>query len=208
MATNSKMTEHPILFNTDMVKAVLDGRKAMTRRIAKLPEKWHRGFRAFENNPNGAEEFVIHGDCGTKTTYCPYGTVGDLLWVREKIYTIEEEALYYSADNSVIYPETEAERVWIWQRKINTTISSRYMPKWAARIWLKITDIKVEKVRDISLDDCNAEGTSKTKHIDKWNARHHFAKLWNSINDKRGYGWDVNPFCWVISFKEYKEIPK
>ncbi len=207
--------EHPILFNSDMVKAILDGRKTQTRRIAKLPEKWHRGFGAFENNPNGAEEFVIHGDCGIKTIYCPYGTVGDLLWVRETLQMAcceDVESFYYCATGNQLerFPETGEERKWFWKQGVGEKIPSIHMPKWAARIWLKITDIRVERVRDISLEDIQAEGIDLRNDLVfpesvllrflKHQIR--FKGLWNSINAKRGYGWDVNPWVWAITFEK------
>ncbi len=229
------MAEHPILFSTEMVKAILDGRKTQTRRIAKLPEKWHRGFKAFENNPNGAEEFVIHGDCGTETIYCPYGALGDRLWVRET-WLLNGSAntlrIQYKASDSEYRPDdkkwcgrlvskhapehiSDAQNMW---DKHNEKIkgleipwrSSRFMPKWAARIFLEITNIRVERVQDISWEDIIAEGCDVKKPtgdpaIDDFTAGVEvidtFHWLWDSLNTKRGYGWDKNPWVWVIEFK-------
>jgi hypothetical protein len=84
---------------------------------------------------------------------------------------------------------------------------SIHMPRWASRIILEITDIRVERVQDIHPPDLLAEGVypfyekEGSREIE-YTAKEYFAKLWDSINAKRGYGWDVNPWAWVIEFKK------
>ena len=89
------MVDRPIIMTSESVRGILDGRKTQTRRIAKLPEEWHKGWGAFKNNPHGDEEYIIHGECGTKTTYCPYGRVGDRLWMKESLW-VSECGKYYA----------------------------------------------------------------------------------------------------------------
>ena len=180
------MAEHPILFTGEMVRAILDGCKTQTRRIAKLPENWHRGYGAFETNPNGSEEFIIHGDCGTETTYCPHGKVGDTLWVKETWQKIGDYPVCYRAGQS----GCGACPNHTWRPNI-------HMFRKYARIFLEITNIRVERVQDISESDAEAEGTNCDRTY-----REDFRHLWDSINAKRGYGWAKNPWVWVIEFKK------
>lgn len=197
------MKERPILFSTEMVKAILEGRKTQTRRVIK-PQP--NDIRESPFVKSGIE--TTHG-YEIKPKYEP----GDRLWVRETwnvldsdgckpsdISPIKERAIYKA--NGDEYP--------FWRPSI-------FMPRWASRITLEVTNVRVERVRDISFENCLSEGCSdKYKHYDanckhevngeccqgwhygqKWN----FYYLWNSINAKRGYGWDVNPWVWVIEFK-------
>ncbi len=125
--------------------------------------------------------------------------VGDTIWVRE--------AWCYAAMSGYDAREDGGE---IWYRATDSGICegpwkpSIHMFRKHVRIFLKITGLRDERVQDISLMDCNAEGASKTKYIDEWNARHHFAHLWDSINRKRHngiYAWDKNPIVKVIEFE-------
>jgi hypothetical protein len=75
------------------------------------------------------------------------------------------------------------------------------MPRWASRITLEITGVRVERVQEISLDDCYAEGILLTDEKRLSRLRFYYAKLWDSINAKRGFGWDKNPWVWVLEFK-------
>jgi len=197
----------PILFNGESARAILDGRKTQTRRIAKLPEQWHRGYGSFdETHPNGREEFVIYGDCGTKTMDCPYGKVGDKLWVREKWRPLYE---YCNPNGGIVgacFRYMGGGRIFNDKHKNHMHIDDTYnfkpsihMPKWACRIFLEITDIRVERVQDISEADVEAEGIL----CPGWYSGE-FRILWDSINEKRGYGWDVNPYVWVVEFKRVK----
>ena len=216
----STQNERPVIFNSEIVKAILDGRKTQTRRIAKLPEEWHRGYGAFEVNPNGAEEFVIHGDCGTETMYCPYGRVGDTLWVREAWWDLGywKEGQWFGRTAShkirpkyvvdgepegIIAKHKRSSLICKWRKR-----PSIHMPRWAARIFLEITSIRVERVQDISESNIISEGcpefTSLTGIDELYAARQWWwVTLWDSINAKRGFGWDKNPWVWVVEWKQY-----
>jgi hypothetical protein len=147
---------------------------------------------------------------------CPYGQPGDILWVRETHAFIwpgtdpvpEEECnIEYKADTGSLYPgEWPAEEARgnpeapKWQPSI-------HMPKWAARLFLEITDIRVERVQDISEEDAEKEGAEEmfVNPLNLGDKRKSFifgfTCLWDSINAKRGYSWDNNPWCWMIEFR-------
>lgn len=185
--------ERPILFSTPMVQAILSGRKLQTRRIVK-------DYMLQNNEDPEIEEFL-------KVTVlnCPYGKVGDLLWVRETIMNhkwIGEFHYKADKDNSFI----KEMKGWF--------IPSIHMPKEAARIWLEITDIKVERLKDISEEDAIAEGVeriadgfknyakipkliSTLQCFDK--AYYSYLSLWESINGFESS--ELNPWVWVITFK-------
>lgn len=193
------MKERPILFSSKMVRAILEGRKTQTRRVIKpQPEQ-------YEAKPWG--HFLgWKGTRGWKiedlARHCPYGKSGDRLWVRESHKIIKEDI--YCGDvnlrpKGVYYRATDKyleDPVWT---------PSIHMPRWASRITLEIKNIRVERVQDISENESWKEG-APVKHIpfkfpraDIW-----FLELWDSINKKRGYGWDVNPWVWVIEFEVVK----
>ena len=187
------MKETPIIFKTEMVRAILALLKTHTRRLKGLnrvnekPDDWvvdlQGNIAAFRNIHTG-EDILIR---------CPYGQVGDRLWVRETFYTDN-----YRRSNGlpVLYKADGHIRSWK---------PSIFMPKEYARIWLEITGIRVERLQDITPGDAKAEGCITQcdcgECIDS-TPRGHFQDLWTSINAKRGYGWDTNPWVWVISFKE------
>lgn len=221
------MKEKSIIFNAEMVRAILDGRKTQTRRVVKgnwlpLVEEVLRvnGKWVFE---------TIDYDLTT-----PFGEVGDRLWVKEKAKIIEffegrqnpyicddfeEDRCYIQySDGVVLFEELVCENhinvneVAQAKRLRGKNISAIFMPRWASRITLEITDIRVERLKDISEEDAIAEGVFKSKdyfhstiHPTKgtyqcWpNAKTAFEKLWESIKGKGS--WAENPFVWVVSFK-------
>lgn len=186
----------PILFNTDMVRAILDGRKTVTRRIVKAPVlskveqpkkvTLKNGVANFEwNTPKTAGGFEI------KTPYQP----GDILYVRETWYRGLNRILYKAnySENEKFY--TNGKEIQIkWHPSI-------HMPKEAARIWLKVKDVRVELLQDITPDDAVKEGTKETfppLAVDE------FRDVWNSTikkSDIDRYGWDANPYVFVIEFE-------
>lgn len=192
--------EHPILFSGEMVRAILDGRKTQTRRIIKpQPEKILPQEGWYE--------------------LCPYGKVSDRLWVRENIRTLCYEGrtdfeygsflIEYIADGKIIRCPDKNEGWWRhnWHIRPATTISSRFMPKWATRIWLEITGIRVERVQEISGENAQKEGWPRDQELYPMMNTGHKAKrwfrfLWDSLNTERGFGWNVNPYVWVISFRK------
>lgn len=195
------MKERPILFNTEMVKAILDGRKTQTRRVVKA-KPMEGDFISYKGE---ALEALIR-------THSPYGVVGDRLWVREtfafEVFSDEFPPsilseccrLWYKAGGEK--EQTGGTRLHLNKGRWRPSI---HMPRWASRITLEITDIRVERVQDISEEDAKAEGADKL-HIDDlgqtWKShKRGFETLWDSINDKRGYGWNKNPWVWVVEFK-------
>jgi len=205
------MKERPILFSGEMVKAVLDGRKTQTRRVIKFdPDKM---------KVEGGQIWTLRrGEWWpwTSTTYSPYGQPGDWLWVREtwQIHRLkgptglEFPNILYRADSSTQLLIDK--RVWQYVREKATWRPSIHMPRWASRITSEILSLRVERVQDISEEDIRAEGLrffsgGWLNHADDicyTNPILAFHRLWDSIYAKRGYGWNVNPWVWVIEFKK------
>jgi len=212
------MKEHPIIFSTDMVKAILDGRKTQTRRIIKPqpPATYYspiaatgiftKSTWAFHKPNQGSIPHIIE---------CPYGQVGDRFWVREafmfkkgadareSFINTPQECCLGEPPHYRYKTDPDAEeygRHYKWRPSI-------FMPRWASRITLEITGIRVERLRDITSSDIKAEGfdigeeyhlggiAGGTLLINK------FAEYWDSINGKK-YPWSSNPWVWVIEFKK------
>jgi hypothetical protein len=207
--------EKPILFSTPMVRAILEGRKTQTRRVCKNPpvkipiEFQHEGCSdyGFEKEPN------------------PRYRVGDRLWVRETW------AAPHSCDHLPPRLIPQGARIHFAATENLGGLIHRpsiFMPRWASRITLEVTEVRVERLQDISEEDAISEGVDvwfenlKDRQSDNvWNLIAKAAKkrdtnalltnevdkyavLWDSINGKK-YPWDSNPFCWVISFVVVKE---
>ncbi len=198
------MRERPILFSGPMVRAILEGRKTVTRRPIKPSMRsadiqfelqqeadgsWHP-YHIFDESRfdrSGTEHPIL----------CPYGQPGDRLWVRES--TSEEvigsqSVTRYTADGAI------SNHPW-WYSK--GACPSIHMPRWASRILLEITDVRVERLQDITYEQAMAEGIDAHPSGFFGNgcttAAGAFHELWESIN---GAGsWDANPMVWAISFK-------
>lgn len=245
------MTDRPILFSTEMVQAILEGRKSQTRRVIKPqpPEGlkwmgWVIGTSGDDKNL-GAACWVDEFPLSKKEHYakCPYGQPGDRLWVREtwledhipELNPNEHGCIHYKANG---YTHQIIIDGWkgCWRPSI-------FMPRWASRITLEVVSVRVERVQDISEEDAKAEGVNfcfpqnvcdttvgligtkaedhgydnylwhgnfKNQHppVD-WEhqysnyktAKDSYSSLWQLINSKRGYGWDVNPWVWCTEFK-------
>lgn len=189
------MKEHPVLFSGPMVRAILEGRKTQTRRVIK-PEPTH--FNYFKVPANGGDlrqwPITPHGD----NIDCPYGSRGDRLWVKETWRVFGgREYEYQQHHPSVQYRANEfadfEQKVWR---------PSIFMPRWASRIILEITDVRCERLQDISEEDAIAEGCEpigNENNLDRY--RSGYMHLWNSINASRGFGWDTNPFVWCLTFR-------
>ena len=183
------MAIKPILFNTEMVRAILDGRKSCTRRLVKfLPgenSQWTGYIKDGLMLYNGRNE-----PCIRKAPYQP----GDTLYVRET---------WKKAPNGYYYYED-------WQRGDIADLTkwkpSIHMPKEAARIWLRVTDVRVERLQEINAEGIRNEGiSSMAVHVgDMEIALKEWKNLWNSTvkkSDINCYGWDANPWVWVIEFE-------
>lgn len=190
------MKERPILFSTPMVQAILEGRKSQTRRVIKYqpPIDTYRIVQ-FDHEvfmsayPNGALR-PFHYQIKNR-----FGHKGDILWVREtflETYSIDDKTHYeYKADYSDIMANDVC-----WKPSI-------FMPKAACRIKLEVTDVRVEKVQDISEADAKAEGVLLTMNQHKGfiyeNYHSAYVDIWESINGKGS--WEKNSWVWVIKFK-------
>lgn len=179
------MSEKPILFSAQMVRAILEGRKTQTRRVIKpQPEA--------DLDPSTV---VAAWDTGFIDEKCPYGETGDHLWIRENFWLDKKtgEMLGYCAEDEEKYSNNKTVK----------KTHSIYMPRWASRITLEITDIRVERLQDITQADACAEGVllKSWEACDSFNTtpERQFCKLWKDINGPQS--WDENPFVWVIEFK-------
>lgn len=198
----------PILFNTEMVKAILDGRKSCTRRIVKgfIPNDAKWGYTAF--TPKGCISCrgTFADGYGEKFFKLPCEP-NDILYVRETWHKYTKRvgngeschlAEFYGYKASVANSEDANEP---WKPSI-------HMPKEAARIWLKVTDVRVERLQDITDKDAEREGAQPDNpfdyDVDKWPNLEHFKETWNSTIKKSyidSYGWQANPWVWVIDFE-------
>lgn len=214
---HSQIKERPIPFLPEMVKAILEGRKTQTRRVMKPQPSMvtSRGRRVYRDEDFKKSWESISGTMeGNGFIDCPYGSPGDRLWVRETWHRNDQfNPPYEFSIGEYIYKADFVKTGDIWvkdgfgvQSKWKPSI---YMPRAASRILLEITDIRVERVQDITRSDIRSEGLMCPENLCsddlEYNYRHWYIdewkKLWDSINAKRGYGWDVSPWVWTIEFK-------
>ena len=202
------MRERPIPFSGPMVRAILDGSKMQTRRVVKWPATpdWHD----WDYDPNLLREekdgrmwpWTAHRDGFNRAIDrqlpCPYGAPGDRLWVKEAIRCFEwmdggETSVEYVATPGELHEDAE----WVWKRD---SLPGMFMPRGLSRLTLTITDVRVERLQDISRGDAMAEGCPFPNMAHGDNPTSWYQDLWNEINAARGFGWDTNPWVWVISF--------
>lgn len=192
------MAIKPILFNTEMVRAILDGRKTCTRRVIELPENMDGvpvGKSGDSSNPLG---FMYPG--GIKRP--PYQP-GDILYVRETWCALPVNEAGHMRGHSIYYYRADGDlRPEGWRGKWRPSI---HMPKEAARIWLKVTNVRVERLQEITIDGIRNEGiSSMAVHAgDMEIALKEWKNLWNSTikkTDLDSYGWEANPYVFVIEF--------
>ena len=196
----------PIIFSTPMVVAILEGRKSQTRRVIKDKDitNW------FDIDVDGKPIAYIDqetGDSYPPTRRAKY-QVGDILWVRETwapCATIDswlnDTNLYvYRTNYGTTEDDSFPPSMFKWRPSI-------FMPREAARIFLKVTNVRVERVQDITVDDCRLEGCCCSDclqtgpHSPDCKCDTLFHNVWNDINAKRGYSWDTNPWVWVYEFE-------
>lgn len=204
------MTERPILFSAPMVSALLAGTKTQTRRVVK-PTRG-RPIDFLGGGPIGGPEWnnpecwgYEHHDSATWVLLrsrgepddaqypCPYGQPGDQLWVRETF----AEGIHQMAD--VNHWAYAADHFGAQQRLGDRWTPSIHMPRWASRITLEITSMRVERLQDISVADAIAEGCPGGEHGDRYAALEQYRALWESINGPGS--WDANPWVWVVEFR-------
>lgn len=200
------MKARPILFSAPMIRALRDGRKTQTRRIVKpqpFADDSVAGWAVIDRAGS-----IRRWHPALAEMDCPYGKPGDLLWVRENGWERPERTpqmmregadtwapYYYDADG-LTDAENEQFKAWGFKRR-----PSIHMPRWASRITLRLTDVRVERLQDISIIDARAEGVREDRvvvGVPERDPRALFPDLWNSIN---GAGaWDINPWVWALSF--------
>lgn len=238
------MKERGIIFNGDMVRAILSGQKTQTRRIVK-PQPFDRSWSRHDHQIEIVSGRAERGDeidgllaytkssGGTWSAKCPFGQPGDRLWVRETCQAKELESgldvVCYPADETEIpikaHPLDSGNWIDLYRYRSGEgkLVPSIHMPRWASRITLEITDVRVERLQDISEEDAIAEGLEVqnftgfgdepyTPHFSEpdvfrgsksleWTEcpSEAFKHLWQSIY---GVGsWQANPWCWVIEFR-------
>lgn len=201
------MNERGMIFNAEMVRAILDGRKTQTRR----PIKWKQTrFTEIAERDDGslwpwAEDCERGGDIWFA---CPYGEIGDRIWVRET-FRVHSRA----TDVATLVYRASVRNSWTEQtHRVPIAVCDKpatpekwtpsiHMPRWASRILLEITDVRVERLRDLSEEDAKSEGITPPAGgvLPGWEYRINFRDLWMDI-----YGadsWEANPWVWVIEFK-------
>lgn len=207
------MSERGMIFNGEMVRAILEGRKTQTRRVlatyqdaVKFCPEW---------DVNGKQIFIVLGEkdhTGMNPVItaipCPFGQPGDRVWVRET-FRVHSRA----TDVATLVYRASVRNSWTEQtHRVPVAVCNKpatpekwtpsiHMPRWASRITLEITDVRVERLRDLSEEDAKSEGIipSAGGVLPGWEYRINFRDLWMDI-----YGtdnWEANPWVWVIEFK-------
>lgn len=220
------MSEKPILFNTEMVKAILEGRKTVTRRIVKIP-------KCIEKQENGlytlcAEDSVYHEKgFGEIAEYIkmPY-QIGDILYVRETWCDTSKD-MRSSCDwdlgecKYIFKVDDNGKNQLLIDLQVGRWRPSIHMPKSAARIFLRVANVRVERLQDITTDDCMDEGVNRRTRIrlgysakesmedfNNTQLKDTFKKLWDSTikkGDIETYGYKANPWVWVIEFERMEK---
>jgi hypothetical protein len=228
----SEVRERPILFSGSMVKAILRGEKTQTRRViakfaATKPRYQGMGYRKiteFQPSSTSGYDWIFRSARGSWNDFrhdellsmCPYGIVGDRLWVRETWRSENENhprvRICYRADMTswghaihmetseklLEFPEPVYESRTPWKPSI-------FMPRWASRLTLEITDVRIERLQDISHDDAKAEGAEplESGNLTGNDYRGAFRQLWQAISGVKS--WDANPFVWAVTFKRLEQ---
>ncbi|EBP1711773.1 hypothetical protein NY66_17325 [Salmonella enterica] len=195
-----------MIFNGEMVRAILDGRKTQTRRIMK-----NQPAGDYPETPalirNVGTGFQWHGLYGESSIFnCPLGSIGERIWVRE---TWAEAGA--SAPDLKLYRANYPDHVPAHYENVPPAEEIRrtpsiHMPRWASRLTLEITGVRVERLRDLSEDDAKSEGITPPSGgvLPGWEYRINFRDLWMDI-----YGtdnWEANPWVWVIEFKRVEGV--
>jgi hypothetical protein len=219
------MKERPILFQGDMVKAILDGRKTQTRRLLSHqpdPAWTGIGIEYIKHATRGDIAIAIydaypgrgtarHGICE-----CPYGGRWHGLWIKETFWTngvkpTEANFVIYDLEHSQGQNEVSRDRDGNMQQGAFVGTYKRFpsivMPRWASRLTLEITGVRVQRLQEISYDDCKAEGVKPSigRGMEQFNLNdprvyyNTYSDLWNQINGPGS--WDKNPWIWAITFR-------
>ncbi len=210
------MKSRGMIFNAEMVRAILDGRKTQTRRIMKVqPDSHNFGLlritdstkRADIGKYHWAESNATGNHVRSALFACPFGQPGDRIWVREAFRvmgcaTDVARLMYKASERNSFTESTRTVPVASCTKQPSQKWApSIHMPRWASRILLEITDVRVERLNSISEGDARSEGiTPAAGGVEKgWEHRFNFRELWMSIYGEDS--WQANPWVWVIEFK-------
>lgn len=211
MKTTNTPKERPILFSGPMVRAILDGRKTQTRReIKKATGKAF--WRMFEREEGHC--FAFRDELRSYEFKCPYGQPGDRLWVKETFALGSQNGIVHAADEQVFYRATDP--AWDEENTAFKWKPSIFMPRRLSRITIEITDVRTERLQDITEQDAIAEGIERAPEsaadATGWkdyrggyvgqgscDARDSYRTLWESINGPES--WAANPWVWVVEFR-------
>lgn len=215
--------DRPILFSGEMVRAILAGDKTQTRRVVRLPAgamnvRVDPALLGAPGNIGVKYDMAMEGDVFLRRVRCPYGLPGDTLWVRETwrpVMYAWSSCIEYAAGGSMDIKGRREYDALRNCKRIAIRIPKRsplahhseawhpsiHMPRWASRLTLRVTSVRVERLHDISDADCKAEGIYHGCDRDPYEpARDIFACLWDEINGQRA-PWASNPWVWVIGFE-------
>ena len=198
------MRERPILFSGEMVRAILDGRKSVTRRVVK--------FNAAGRVKEPGSHRNWHRDDPDAVKACPYGQPGDRLWVREAWAPLESVIVGHQRIHKCAYRATNGGNMVEFSPGCDYLVRwkpSIHMPRWASRLTLEVVGVRVERVQEIGDEDAVKEGCKgfvmpmepDQGSTDGQSPAEEFRDLWDHINASRGFGWDKNPWVWVVEFK-------
>ena len=210
--TTTTVRERPIIFTAESVRAILNGRKTQMRRALRVPDHpavadWvlDSEFRAAArpHSENVARQYVTTFPYGRVP--CRFGRPGDRLWVREAWCPTFNSTLFRAS----CADDLPSENTDDWDAPVDDRWRSPlHMPRGRSRLTLEVVRVRVERLHQISRADVLAEGIEPglIEHYEKFFHKHDapglaFAHVWNPINAKRGYGWDTDPWVWVVEFK-------
>lgn len=214
--------ERPILFSGEMVRAILEGRKTQTRRVITDRKMLREDDRIVPDH--GVKRALRHvfqwWTNGRRHWRCSYGQPGDRLWVRETAWYDREvipavgmmRCFFEGGDvrmgsgSTHRAPGGEANSAEVLD--LNDCLVRRpsiHMPRWASRLTLEITEVRIERLQEVTEEDAIAEGFEGNNNaatgVGYGSNREAFCCLWNDLNAKRGSGWDKNPWVWVLAFR-------
>ena len=197
------MSEKPILFNTDMVRAILDGRKTQTRRVVVPPYRdGDAGFNVITNATTGKFLYIEYYDedeSSTERRLNPPYIPGDVLWVRETWAHVK----FGTGDWHYEYRADCEDQKKFSNGSFAEWRPSIHMPRKAARIFLRVTNVRCEQVQDITNADAKSEGVMCATDNSGIMHRFNFRFLWDSITDE-STNWNANPWVWVYEFERIK----